>query len=61
MTKRQLIEDIRKLNTTAKASFLAQFDDAALKQYLEHLEGASQKHIRIGGYVRQGPRLRMAS
>ena len=36
MTKRQLIDDIRKINTTAEPHFLAQFDDAALKQYLEH-------------------------
>jgi hypothetical protein len=61
MTKRQLIEDISKLNTTAQPQFLAQFDEAALQQYLEHLEGAVQKHIRIGGYVKPSPKLRMVS
>jgi len=53
MTKRQLIDDIRKINTTAEPHFLAQFDDEALKQYLEHLEGARQKHLRISGWARK--------
>jgi hypothetical protein len=61
MTKRQLIDDIRKINTTAQPQFLAQFDDEALKQYLEHLEGAQRKHLRIGGWVRKTPKLRMVS
>jgi hypothetical protein len=61
MTKRQLIDDIRKINTTAQPQFLAQFDDAALKQYLEHLEGAQRKHLRISGWVRRTPKLRMVS
>ncbi|HZL37466.1 MAG TPA: hypothetical protein VFC78_19265 [Tepidisphaeraceae bacterium] len=49
MTKSQLIEDIRRYNSTAHTQFLAQFDEAALKQYLEHLEGARQKHLRYAG------------
>jgi hypothetical protein len=61
MTKRQLIDEISKLNTTASAQFLAQFEEDALKQYLDHLEGAARKHIRIGGYVRKTAQLRMAS
>jgi hypothetical protein len=61
MTKRQLIEEISKLNTTAQPQFLAQFDEEALKQYLDHLEGAVRKHLRIGGYVRPSPKLRMVS
>jgi hypothetical protein len=64
MTKRQLIDDIRQINTTAQPQFLMQFDDAALKQYLEHLQSAHQRNLRIGGWVRRraaAPKLRMVS
>jgi hypothetical protein len=40
MEKRQLIEDIRRLNGTATERFLAQFDVPALRQYLDHLNDA---------------------
>lgn len=52
MTKRQLIDDIRQYNTTAAPQFLAQFDEAALQQYLAHLTAARQKHLRVS----QSPR-----
>jgi hypothetical protein len=61
MNKRQLIDEIRKHNETAQPQFLAQFDEAALKQYLRHLEGAQQKRMRIGGWVRRQPKLRLVS
>ena len=61
MSKRQLIDDIRRFNATATPRFLAQFDEAALKQYLDHLQGAQDKHLRIAGWVRRRPRLRVAS
>lgn len=61
MNKRQLIEDIRRFNTTVAPHFLAQFDDDALKQYLEHLEGARRKHTRIAAWVRRSPKLRLVS
>jgi hypothetical protein len=61
MTKRQLIDDIRHLNATATPHFLAQFDEAALRQYLEHLRSAQEKRVRIAGWVRRKPRLRMVS
>jgi hypothetical protein len=61
MNKRQIIDDIRRYNPTATPQFLAQFDEAALRQYLEHLEAADQKRVRIGGWVRRQPKLRMAS
>jgi hypothetical protein len=61
MSKRQLIEQIREYNNTAQPRFLAQFDDAALKQYLEHLKAAQAKTVRIGGWVRQRSKLRMVS
>lgn len=53
MNKHQLIDGIRHFNPTAEPKFLAQFDDTALRQYLEHLEAARQKHVRIAGFVRQ--------
>ena len=61
MTKRQLIDDIRRYNTTAQPQFLAQFDDEALQQYLEHLEQARKKHLRQAAWAPKGPKLRMVS
>lgn len=61
MNKRQLIDEIRRLNTTVPPQFLAQFEEPALKQYLEHLEGARKKHARIASWVRKTPKLRMVS
>ncbi len=61
MTKRQLIDDIRTLNPTAHPQFLTQFDDEALKQYLEHLKSAQGKGLRIGGWVRRSTKLRKVS
>ncbi len=61
MSKRQLIDDIRRLNPTAMPQFLAQFDEEALQQYLEHLQAAELKHVRIGGWVRRQPKLRLVS
>ena len=61
MNKRQLIDDIRRFNGTAQPQFLAQFDEAALKQYLEHLESARNKRLHIASFVRKAPKLRMVS
>ena len=61
MTKRQLIDDIRRYNATAQPQFLAQFDDDALKQYLEHLEQARAKHLRQAAFIPGAPKLRMVS
>lgn len=61
MSKRQLIDDIRRLNPTAMPQFLAQFDEDSLRQYLEHLQDAERKHVRIGGWVRRQPKLRLVS
>ncbi len=38
MTKRELITRITNLNPTAAPDFLAEFDDADLAEYLEHLQ-----------------------
>ena len=61
MSKRQLITQIQELNESAPARFLAQFDAAALKQYLEHLKTAQKRTVRIGKFVRREPGLRMVS
>jgi hypothetical protein len=61
MTKRQLIDDIRRLNTTAQPQFLLQFDESALKQYLDHLQSAQRKHVRIVGWRKTEPKLRLVS
>ncbi len=37
MTKREVIEAIRKLNPTAQPEFLAEFSENQLAQYLEQL------------------------
>lgn len=61
MTKRQLIDEIRHLNATAQPQFLVQFDEAALKQYLDHLQSAQNKQVRINTWHRGQPKLRMVS
>lgn len=61
MNKRQLIDDIRQHNPTASEQFLLQFDEAALKQYLDHLEAAKAKHTRKLNWTRPTPNLRMVS
>jgi hypothetical protein len=61
MSKRQLIDEIRRYNTTVTTEFLAQFDESALQQYLEHLEGAKNRNSRIASWVRKTPRLRLVS
>lgn len=37
MSKRELIDCICEINTTAKPEFLADFDEQQLSEYLEHL------------------------
>ena len=61
MSKRQLIEGIRELNPTAAALFLGQFDEGALKQYLDHLKAAQLKRVHINGWVRKRSDMRMVS
>jgi hypothetical protein len=61
MNKRQLIDDIRRFNTTVPGPFLAQFDDEALRQYLEHLEFARKKRLRSLDSTHREPQLRLVS
>lgn len=37
MSKRELIDCICQINTSAKPHFLAEFDEAQLTEYLDHL------------------------
>jgi hypothetical protein len=63
MNKGQLIDGIREINQTAEPEFLSQFDEEALRQYLEHLKKAQEKRVRVMGWVRTipRPRFRMVS
>lgn len=61
MDKRQLIDDIRKHNITAKPEFLDQFDGPALKQYLDHLEEAHAKRVRFAGMPRPLSQFKLVS
>jgi hypothetical protein len=62
MNKRQLIDDIRRFNVSVQPQFLVQFDEPALKQYLENLKAAQEKRVRIGGWVRRRqPQFRLVS
>lgn len=61
MHKRQLIDDIRKYNPTAKPRFLAQFNEAALRSYLKHLEEVLDKPVRPAAQARRVPTFKMIS
>jgi hypothetical protein len=61
MSKGQLIDDIRSLNPTAQSTFLLQFDENALRAYVDRLREASMHRRRIGGWVRKKRPLRAAS
>jgi hypothetical protein len=61
MNKRQLIEAIRKHNTSVETAFLVQFSEADLTEYLGRLEAASKKQQLIAGWVRPRSVMRLAS
>ncbi len=61
MIKRQLIDEIRRYNTTAQPAFLEQFDDADLQQYLDNLKAAQTRRQRITTYLHRQPKYRMVS
>ncbi|HET6251953.1 MAG TPA: hypothetical protein VFE47_29985 [Tepidisphaeraceae bacterium] len=62
MTKRQLIDEIRRYNVTAQMPFLEQFDEPALQQYLDHLMEAVNKRLRYAGLPLNKPgKFRMVS
>ena len=45
MSKRELIDYIREINTTAEPEFLAGFSEDDLKAYLEHLMELDLKEL----------------
>lgn len=49
MTKRQLVDEITMRNPTAKADFLARFEEADLGAYLNHLIAARRPRLSNGG------------
>lgn len=51
--RRRTIEDIRRLNPTARVEFLADFQTPALKDYLEHLRHAKHKHVKLAGWLQR--------
>ena len=53
MSKGQLIAEIRRHNASALPHFLARFNESALEKYLQQLEGAEKRHVRIAGWVRK--------
>ncbi len=56
MDKRQLIEAIQTLNENADTKFLQQFVESDLAQYLERLQQASTRNIRLKSWVRPARR-----
>jgi len=48
-----LIGEIRCYNTTAQPGFLAEFNVSELRDYLDHLKHARQKHVRLAGWVQR--------
>ncbi len=63
MNKRQLIDEIRQLNTSVRPQFLMQFDEPALEQYLASLQSALRKNtsLKMPVWVRQQAKLKMVS
>jgi hypothetical protein len=61
MNKRQLIEQIQTLNNTATDQFLAQFDESDLQQYLQHLQDAQTREMRIAAWSHKPRKLRKVS
>lgn len=47
MTKRELIECICEINTTAKTEFLADFNEEDLSMYLDHLMELNLKELAV--------------
>ncbi|MBL7154693.1 MAG: hypothetical protein ISS79_13345 [Phycisphaerae bacterium] len=47
MSKRELIDCICEINTSAKPEFLVNFSDEELKDYLEHLMGLDLEKLAV--------------
>ena len=59
--KRQLIDEIRRYNTTAQPQFLSQFDVAELRLYLDHLELSRSLLLVTAAFTRTTRKLGMVS
>ena len=51
--RRRTIAGIRRLNPTAAPDFLAQFETAALRDYLEHLRHRRHKRVQLTGWLKR--------
>jgi hypothetical protein len=56
MNKRQLIDAIRGLNQHAETGFLEQFAEVDLAEYLERLQGAANRNVRLTSWVKKPQR-----
>ncbi|MBN2064766.1 MAG: hypothetical protein JW745_08180 [Sedimentisphaerales bacterium] len=45
MTKFEMIEEIRSLNSTASVEFLSQFDEYELQEYIDHLHQVDKEQL----------------
>lgn len=62
MTKIQLIDQIRQYNRSVRLSFLEQFDEDALAEYLASLQTAYSKNLKLTIWTGQQPmKMRMVS
>lgn len=48
MTKRQLIEEIRRANATVEEAFLVKFTEQALQDYLRRLTERGRRNVGLG-------------
>ena len=51
--RRRAIDEIRRMNPTATVEFLEGFGLMSLRDYVEHLRHARQKHVRLPGWVQR--------
>ena len=51
--RRRAIDEIRRMNPTATVEFLEGFGLSSLRDYVEHLRHARQKHVRLPGWVQR--------
>ncbi|MEM6313227.1 MAG: hypothetical protein AAF743_04025 [Planctomycetota bacterium] len=60
-TVEQLIADILEFNPTADRKFLASFDEADLRAYLDNLQHATDRNVRLNGWVARQIAVRKAA
>ena len=55
MTKNELIDTIRELNSTASPEFLDQFSEVDLKEYMDHLLEVDSDNLTASGCTTSVP------